>query len=53
MKSFRYLKQLMLAESQPKIYPFNPNFITDYKGYTLGMRMVEIDKLLRFREKDQ
>ncbi|MBX9808120.1 MAG: helix-hairpin-helix domain-containing protein, partial [Flavobacteriaceae bacterium] len=34
----------------PKIYPFNPNFITDYKGYKLGMSVVEIDRLLAFRK---
>lgn len=32
-----------------KIYPFNPNFITDYKGYTLGMSPDEIDRLHQFR----
>ncbi|RXG27064.1 ComEA family DNA-binding protein [Leeuwenhoekiella marinoflava] len=47
------LRRIKLAASQPKIFPFNPNFITDYKGYTLGMSLAEIDKLLRFREKDQ
>lgn len=36
--------------NQPKIYPFNPNYLTDYKGYTLGMTVEEIDKLFRFRE---
>ncbi len=36
--------------NQPKIYSFNPNYINDYKGYTLGMKVEEIDKLLRFRE---
>ena len=34
----------------PKIYPFNPNFITDFKGYKLGMSVAEIDRLLAFRE---
>jgi DNA uptake protein ComE-like DNA-binding protein len=34
----------------PKIYPFNPNFITDYKGYKLGMSTAEIDRLLAFRK---
>ncbi len=34
-----------------KIYPFNPNYITDYKGYQLGMKMKEIDRLLTYREK--
>ena len=47
------LKRIKLAATQPKIYPFNPNFITDYKGYTLGMSLTEIDRLLRFRERDK
>lgn len=34
----------------PKIYPFNPNFIDDFKGYKLGMSVEEIDRLLAFRE---
>ncbi|MES2544825.1 MAG: helix-hairpin-helix domain-containing protein [Bacteroidota bacterium] len=34
----------------PKIYPFNPNFITDFKGYKLGMSVNEIDRLLAFRK---
>jgi DNA uptake protein ComE-like DNA-binding protein len=34
----------------PKIFPFNPNFITDYKGYKLGMSVPEIDRLLAFRK---
>lgn len=34
----------------PKIYPFNPNFISDSKGYKLGMSVKEIDKLLLFRK---
>jgi len=34
----------------PKIYPFNPNFITDFKGYKLGMSVEEIDRLLTFRK---
>lgn len=33
-----------------KIFPFNPNFISDYKGYTLGMSTAEIDRLHKFRE---
>ncbi|MDT0295316.1 ComEA family DNA-binding protein [Mesonia ostreae] len=36
-----------------KIYPFNPNFITEYKGYTLGMSVVEIEKLHAYRKKEQ
>ncbi len=37
----------------PKIYPFNPNFITDFKGYKLGMSVAEIDRLLAFRKENK
>jgi len=47
------LKQLKIDNSRPKIFPFNPNFITDYKGYTLGMSNEEIDRLHDFRRKDK
>ena len=47
--------QLALNEinSSPKIYPFNPNFITDYKGYKLGMSSEEINRLLLYRAKNK
>ena len=32
------------------IYPFNPNYITDYKGYKLGMSIQEIDRLHAYRK---
>jgi len=38
---------------RPKIYPFNPNFITDFKGYKLGMKVGEIDRLLAFRKQNK
>lgn len=47
------LKQVALADKKPKIFPFNPNFITDYKGYTLGMSPEEMDRLHRFRKSDK
>ena len=47
------LKAIELENKKPKIYPFNPNFITDYKGYTLGMSNEEIDRLLAFRKQDK
>ncbi len=46
------LKQQKL-DYVPKIYPFNPNFITDYKGYKLGMSVAEIDRLLAFRKENR
>jgi len=41
------LKQITLKKFD--LQPFNPNFITDYKGFKLGMKTAEIDKLLKFR----
>ena len=35
------------------IYPFNPNFITDYKGYKLGMKLEEINKLFAYRKQNK
>lgn len=42
------LKNVAAAKNTSKIYPFNPNFISDFKGYQLGMNTDEIDKLLAF-----
>lgn len=47
------LKLVEIEKSKPKIFPFNPNFITDYKGYSLGMSNEEIDRLLAFRKQDK
>lgn len=47
------LKLVEIENNKPKIFPFNPNYITDYKGYTLGMSSEEIDRLLKFREQDK
>lgn len=38
---------------KPTIYPFNPNFITDFKGYKLGMSVEEIDRLLAYRKQNK
>ena len=40
-------------EFQPKIYPYNPNFITDYKGYKYGMTTEQIDRLFAFRKQNK
>lgn len=47
------LRRAKIEESKPKIYPFNPNYITDYKGSTLGMSTKEIDRLLAFRKQNK
>jgi len=40
-------------QSSPKIYPFNPNYITDHKGYTLGMSTTEINRLHQYRAQNK
>jgi DNA uptake protein ComE-like DNA-binding protein len=47
------MREKSKIEDSPKLYPFNPNFISDYKGYTLGMSNEEIDRLLLFRSEDK
>lgn len=52
-KELDSLKLIEIEKAKPKIYPFNPNYITDYKGYTLGMSTEEIDRLHKFRGSNQ
>ncbi|WP_317047938.1 ComEA family DNA-binding protein [Flavobacterium crocinum] len=40
-------------KSKPVNYLFNPNFISDYKGYKLGMSVEEIDRLFAFRKQNK
>ena len=48
-----YMDSLQRAEGErdysPK--PFNPNFMSDHRGYMFGMTPVEIDRFFDFREK--
>jgi len=41
--------KLLEKTKKTKLFPFNPNFITDYKGYKLGLSTEEIDRLHKFR----
>jgi DNA uptake protein ComE-like DNA-binding protein len=45
--------KLLKSNEKPTIYLFNPNFISDYKGYKLGMSVEEIDRLLAFRKQNK
>jgi DNA uptake protein ComE-like DNA-binding protein len=45
--------KLSKYNEKPKVYLFNPNFISDYKGYKLGMSVQEIDRLLAFRKENK
>ena len=47
------LKEGNTESDSIKIYPFNPNYITDYKGYSLGMSPEEIDRLHLYRSKNE
>ncbi|NAS29662.1 helix-hairpin-helix domain-containing protein [Flavobacteriaceae bacterium R38] len=46
------IRDVRLTKSS-RIFPFNPNYISDDKGYTLGMSVEEIDRLLLFRSQGQ
>lgn len=48
-KQIDSLKLAKISEEN-KIYPFNPNYITDFKGEQLGMSLKEINRLLAFRK---
>lgn len=52
-KEIDSLKLVEIENNKPKTFPFNPNYITDYKGYSLGMTNEEIDRLLQFRAQDK
>ena len=45
LDSIRKLKPIV----RDTIYPFNPNYLSDFKGYQIGMSVEEIDKLLKYR----
>ncbi len=44
------LKKIALQQQKLKIYPFNPNYLSDYKGYVLGLTPEQIDKVINFRK---
>jgi DNA uptake protein ComE-like DNA-binding protein len=48
-KEIDSLKLEEIENTKPKIFPFNPSFLTDHKGYQLGMSTDEIDRLLSHR----
>nr|WP_299034544.1 helix-hairpin-helix domain-containing protein [uncultured Tenacibaculum sp.] len=47
------LKRIEMDKRKPKRYPFNPNYITDFKGYQLGMSAEEIDRLHNYRKQNK
>lgn len=49
-KEIDSLREDKLQNKKLKLYPFNPNYISDYKGSKLGMSIDEIDRLHEFRK---
>src|SRR5690606_6052646 len=47
------LRLARLTNEEKTIYPFNPNYITDYKDASLGMTNEEIDRLLNYRKQNK
>lgn len=52
-KQIDSLRLLEIEDRKPKKYPFNPNYITDYKGYQLGMSLSELDRLHLYRKQNK
>ncbi len=44
------LKNIELERRKPKIYPFNPSFLSDFRASKLGLSVQEIDRLLEHRK---
>lgn len=55
LQAVRLYLDSISASSDRKVkvefYPFNPNFISDFKGYQLGLSVDEIDRLHSYRKK--
>lgn len=52
-EQFDSLRSASVKEKKRYIRSFNPNFISDFKGYILGMSTDEIDRLHAFRSEDR
>jgi competence ComEA-like helix-hairpin-helix protein len=52
-KEIDSLRFAEIEARKPKRYPFNPNYMTDFKAYTLGISPKEFDRLKYFRSKNQ
>jgi competence ComEA-like helix-hairpin-helix protein len=50
-KQIDSLKQIESKNKEFQIFPFNPNYLDDYKGYSFGMTNQQIDKLFEYRKK--
>jgi len=44
------MKKAVIQQRKTAIYPFNPNYFSDFKAYTLGISPEEIDRLFAYRK---
>ncbi|WP_288897833.1 helix-hairpin-helix domain-containing protein [uncultured Capnocytophaga sp.] len=47
------LRSLASHHKHDTIYPFNPNFLTDYKAFRIGLTPAQYDRLQAFRAQDK
>lgn len=52
-KQIDSLQAIEKEKRKLKMFPFNPNYISDYKGEQLGMSLAEIDRLFLYRKKNK
>ncbi len=48
-KEFDSLNQIVSKKNTTQKFQFNPNYLTDFRAYQLGMSVDEIDKLIAYR----
>lgn len=44
------IKKAEHVQKKPQIFPFNPNYLNDYRAYQLGISVEELDRLLSYRK---
>ena len=49
-KQIDSLKLIASKSNKFQMFPFNPNYLDDYKGYAFGMTNEQIDNLLNYRQ---
>ncbi|WP_224483509.1 ComEA family DNA-binding protein [Robertkochia aurantiaca] len=50
-REYDSILELRSRHSRDTIYPFNPNYLDDYKAYLLGLNTAQIDSLFLFIER--
>jgi len=47
------IKTANAQNEKPKIFPFNPNYLNEFRAYQLGISTEELDRLIAFRKTDR